>query len=113
MDLTKRHPFADNLIEFGFTEDFIEHLSQADAIIFLTEIYRTFKNGGVLRMSTPDLKGALKDNYSEISYDQARNFKMNAYTKHSHKHFFCFEELEQVCHYIGFNEIQLVEYGKS
>ena len=113
MDLTKRHPFPDNSIEFAFAEDFVEHLSQVDAIIFLTEIYRTLHKNGVLRLSFPGFFPVLAMHFSEISYDQAKKMKAEAYTKHSHKHFFCFEELKQLCQHIGFSDIKSVEYGKS
>jgi len=113
MDLTRKHPFPDNSIEFAFAEDFIEHLSQADVVIFLAEIYRTLQKNGVLRLSSPGFFNVLTQHFSEISYDQGKKMKAEAYTKHSHKHFFCFEELKQLCQHIGFSEIKSVEYGKS
>ncbi len=113
MDLTKKHPFPDNSIEFAFAEDFIEHLSQVDSVIFLTEIYRTLQKNGVLRLSFPGFFNVLALHFSEISYEQGRKMKAEAYTKHSHKHFFCFEELEKLCQHIGFSYIKSVEYGKS
>ena len=113
MDLTKKHPFPDNSIEFAFSEDFIEHLNQVDAVIFLTEIYRTLQKNGVLRLSFPGFFNVLALHFGEISYEQARKMKAEAYTKNSHKHFFCFEELKQLCQHIGFSDIQSVEYGKS
>jgi predicted SAM-dependent methyltransferase len=113
MDLTKKHLFPDNSIEFAFAEDFIEHLSQADVVIFLAEIYRTLQKNGVLRLSSPGFFNVLTQHFSEISYDQGKKMKAEAYTKHSHKHFFCFEELKQLCQHIGFSEIKSVEYGKS
>jgi predicted SAM-dependent methyltransferase len=113
MDLTKKHPFPDNSLEFAFAEDFIEHLNQVDSVIFLTEIYRTLQKNGVLRLSFPGFFTVLAQHFSEISYDQCKKMKAEAYTKHSHKHFFCFEELEQLCQHIGFSDIKSVEYGKS
>lgn len=113
MDLTKKHPFPDNSLEFAFAEDFIEHLSQVDSVIFLTEIYRTLQKNGVLRLSFPGFFNVLAQHFSEISYEQGKKMKAEAYTKHSHKHFFCFEELKQLCQHIGFSEIKSVEYGKS
>ena len=113
MDLTKKHLFPDNSLEFAFAEDFIEHLSQADAVIFLSEIYRTLQKGGVLRLSTPEFFNVQRKHFSVISYDQARSMKAEAYTKHSHKHFFCFEELKQLSQHIGFSNIQSVEFAKS
>jgi len=113
MDLVKKHPFPDNSLEFAFAEDFIEHLSQVDAVIFLTEIFRTLQKNGVLRLSFPGFFNVLAQHFSEISYDQAKRLKTEAYIKHSHKHFFCFEELKQLCQHIGFSDVKSVEYGKS
>ena len=113
MDLTKKHPFPDNSLEFAFAEDFIEHLSQADAVIFLTEIYRTLKKEGILRLSFPGFFEVLAKHFREVSYEQAKEMRAEAYIRHSHKHFFCFEELRQLCYHIGFRNVQSVEYGKS
>ena len=87
MDLVKKHPFPDGSLEFAFAEDFIEHLSQVDAVIFLTEIFRTLQKNGVLRLSFPGFFNVLAQHFSEISYDQAKRFKAEAYIKRSHKHF--------------------------
>ena len=112
-NLIGRHPFPDNWFEFGFAEDFIEHLSQEDSIIFLSEAYRTFKPGGILRLSFPGLEGVLKKHYREHGYEGAITCKKEAYTTWSHLHFYSKEELSTVCKYIGFSAIKFVEYSKS
>jgi len=55
MNLARRLPFADASIDLIFTEEFIEHISKADAAIMLRECYRVLKPGGALRIATPDL----------------------------------------------------------
>lgn len=55
MNLAKPLPFADASIDLIFTEEFIEHISKADAAIMLRECHRVLKPGGVLRVATPDL----------------------------------------------------------
>lgn len=112
-NLIGRHPFPDNWFEFGFAEDFIEHLSQDDSIIFLSEAYRTFKPGGILRLSFPGLEGVLKRHYREHGYNAAILCKKEAFTAWSHLHFYSKEELSTVCKYLGFRAVNLVEYGKS
>lgn len=55
LDAGHRLPFPDESIDVVFTEQFIEHLSQQDALCFLNEAYRVLKVGGIIRQSTPDL----------------------------------------------------------
>ncbi len=112
-NLISRHPFPDNWFEFGFAEDFLEHLGQDDSIIFLSEAYRTFRPGGVLRLSFPGLEGVLKKHYREHGYTGAIIGKKEAFTSWSHLHFYSKEELSTVCKYLGFKGINFVEYGKS
>ena len=113
MDLTSKHPFPDNYLKFGFSEDFLEHLDQAESLIFLSECYRTFAKGGVLRLSFPDLKNVLKRHYRSGDYAGASKGKEEAYTMWGHKHFYCFESLELVSKHIGFRDIKIVKFGKS
>ena len=113
IDLLSPHPFPDNWFEFGFAEAFLEHLSQADSLIFLSEVYRTLKPGGVLRLSFPCLEGVLRRRYQERNYQGALSVKEKAYMKWGHIHFYSNEELTTVCRQIGFTEVEFVEYGKS
>jgi hypothetical protein len=54
------HPFLDNWFEYGFCEDFLEHLNQSDSIIFLSEACRTFKEGGYKVILPRDGRGTKK-----------------------------------------------------
>lgn len=91
----------------------MEHLNQADQIIFLEEVYRTFRPGGTVRLSFPGLDGSLSTYYKETSYQGYLIGKQTAFTKHIHFHLPTFEELELICKFIGFSKIQKVDYGKS
>jgi len=113
VDLTSRHPFADNSFKFGYSEDFLEHLDQAESLIFLSECYRTFAKGGVLRLSFPDLRNVLKRHYLSSDYAGSSKGREEAYTMWNHKHFYCFESLELVCKHIGFREVVTVPFGES
>lgn len=55
-DAAKALPFEDDSIEFVFSEHFIEHVSLKTAIGWLKEVYRVLRPGGIIRVSTPDLK---------------------------------------------------------
>jgi len=112
-DLTQRHPFPSDQFAFGFAEDFIEHLGQAEQIMFLYEVYRTLKKGGILRLSFPGLEGVLKKHYPDPKYETAALAKYDAYEKWGHVHFPSLEELELICAKIGFCEVNPVEFGHS
>jgi predicted SAM-dependent methyltransferase len=61
-DITKRGlPIPDNSVDIIFHEDFLEHLSQRNQILFLAETLRTLKKGGAHRVNTPDLISSMRD----------------------------------------------------
>jgi predicted SAM-dependent methyltransferase len=113
MDLTKAHPFPANSFRFGYAEDFLEHLDQSDAIIFLCECYRTFAPGGVLRLSFPGFEGVLRRHLRSSDYGGGVTCQNEAYTSWWHKHFFSEAELELLVRHIGFRHFQKVNYGES
>jgi predicted SAM-dependent methyltransferase len=113
VNLLARHPFPDNYFAFGFAEDFIEHLNQPDSIIFLCEVFRTFRAGGVLRLSFPGLEEVLNRHYLKSDYDGSITGTFEAYTLWEHLHFYSREELSLVCRHIGFREVRNVSYGDS
>ena len=67
IDVTKQPlPFPDNSVDVIFHEDFLEHLSQRDQVLFLAETFRILKKGGVHRVNTPDLLSSMRD-HSDFS----------------------------------------------
>jgi predicted SAM-dependent methyltransferase len=113
VNLVGPHPFPDNWFEYGFCEDFLEHINQSDSMIFLAEAFRTLKTGGVLRLSFPGLEGVLKRHYKGQAYETYRKGKTDAYISWDHVHFYSREELTLVCKHIGFKDIKFVKYGES
>lgn len=111
VNLVEKHPFKSNSFQFGFCEDFLEHLDQEDSIIFLAEVFRTLKPGGIVRLSFPGLEGVLKRHY--MNKNDYISGKFEAYAFWDHKHFFSKDELTTIAKHIGYSEINLVEYGKS
>lgn len=73
LDARKKLPFPDSSIDIVFTEQFIEHLTQSEAIAFLKETYRILKPGGVIRHSTPDLKKIIDLYDDKNSYVSSSN----------------------------------------
>lgn len=55
-DLEKTFPLPDAAFDWGYSEHFIEHVSPAQAIDWLAEMRRIIKPGGLLRLTTPDLR---------------------------------------------------------
>ena len=56
MNATKRFPFPDGAFSYVVAEHIIEHISDKDALNMLRECHRVLKNGGVVRISTPDIE---------------------------------------------------------
>ena len=113
MDLTRPHPFPDASFRFGYSEDFLEHLDQADAIIFLSEAYRTLKREGVLRLSFPGIEGVLKRHYSGRGLDAGLRCREEAYDRWMHRHFFSYDEIQAVAAAVGFSAVRRCQYGEG
>lgn len=54
-------PYADNSVDYAFSEHFIEHLTKEQFIPLLKDVHRVLKPGGVFRISTPDLRVIASD----------------------------------------------------
>lgn len=113
VNLLERHPFDDYSVEYGFSEDMLEHLTQAESIFFLSEVHRSLVRGGVLRLSFPGLEGVLKRHYSPAQGAQIRKGELEAYCYWDHIHFYSKEELTTVAQHLGFSSISFVDFGKS
>lgn len=112
VNLVTKHPFEDNYFRFAFSEDFIEHIEQADAIAFLSEVFRTLKSGGVFRLSSPNLEAVLDEHYVGGDFDTLIKAKDGAYNWHGHRHFFTKESLVTIAGHIGFR-VKFVQMRQS
>jgi predicted SAM-dependent methyltransferase len=59
MDGTKKFPFSNNTFEYVYTEHMIEHVSYAQGEFMLRECHRVMREGGIIRVTTPDLRAIL------------------------------------------------------
>ena len=110
LNLCEKLPFRGDSIRYIFAEDFFEHISQDDSIIFLSECYRCLIDGGVLRLSFPGLEGVLKKHYLRETGDlTVYEGKIDAYLYWDHLHFYSLEELRTVASHIGYRETRAVE----
>ena len=113
VNLLEKHPFPNESVHFGFSEDVLEHLTQAESIFFISEIFRTLVVGGVLRLSFPGLEGVILRHYSPPSELRIRQGEFEAYTFWDHVHFYSKEEISLLASHIGFTIIEFVECGHS
>ncbi|WP_432989017.1 class I SAM-dependent methyltransferase [Dactylosporangium sp. CA-233914] len=56
MDITGALPVADDTVDWVFAEHLIEHVTLRAGIAWLSEVKRILRPGGLLRLTTPDLK---------------------------------------------------------
>ncbi|MDI1463587.1 methyltransferase domain-containing protein [Catellatospora sp. KI3] len=56
LDICEPLPFEDSCVEWVYAEHLIEHVSMTAAIGWLAEVRRILAPGGVLRLTTPDLR---------------------------------------------------------
>jgi predicted SAM-dependent methyltransferase len=56
LDARERLPFEDGVFDWVYAEHFVEHISAAEAIGWLTELRRVLSPAGVIRLTTPDLR---------------------------------------------------------
>jgi predicted SAM-dependent methyltransferase len=113
LNLTRRHPFPDGWFEFGYAEDFLEHLEQADQIIFLAECYRTLRPGGVLRLCFPGLDQVLALHYQPATYERALAARSECYEHHAHRSFPSRADMELLGRHIGFSRVEFPSTSQS
>jgi hypothetical protein len=92
----------DNCVDYIFTEDFMEHVSQLMQWQFLTETRRVLKSGSWQRVNTPDIIWSMK-NRSDFS----RGFD-GVYTgelEYEHIAILSHLQLKEIAQTIGYKEI--------
>jgi predicted SAM-dependent methyltransferase len=55
-------PLLDDSVDVIFHEDFFEHLTQKEQVVFLAETLRVMKKGSTHRINTPNLLASMRDN---------------------------------------------------
>ena len=113
INLLQRHPFPNDAFNYAFCEDFIEHIDQKSAILFLSEILRTLAPGGIFRISTPSLDGVLAAHFLEADLDRVIEQTPFAFDMWGHIHFFCHASLKKIALALGFVEYRECAFGQS
>lgn len=112
----------DASVDFIFNEHFIEHLTRQEGILFLKECYRVLRPGGIIRLSTPDLRWLIAqyiagklDEWLNVSWVprsacQMMNEGMRLW---GHQFLYDLPELAEVLYGSGFTEIVGVAHRAS
>ncbi|MFZ2664326.1 MAG: methyltransferase domain-containing protein [Patescibacteria group bacterium] len=112
IDITKcKLPLPDCSVDLIFHEDFIEHLSQRDQWVFLSETYRVLKKGGVHRVNTPDLLVSLEKR-SDFS-EGGRGLYTEEWDNNGHISVLTKGILRDMAESIGYSAINFCQRDKS
>src|SRR5206468_10832735 len=83
MDATEPWPFASGSAEAVNSEHMIEHLDPAAAPAYFREAFRVLRPGGVIRTSTPDLRG-ISEAYLAAEPDTLAAHRASGYEARNH-----------------------------
>lgn len=124
---TTRFPIKSATIKFIYNEHFLEHITIGQGRDFLEECYRILQSGGVLRISTPNLR-KIVDEYLLGWASEWRNIPYSANTgaKYTpcrmvndamrlwgHEFVYDYEELTTLLKNIGFSKVSSVAWQES
>lgn len=103
-DVTKCSlPLTDNSVEIVFHEDFIEHLSQKDQVLFLAETCRVLKPGAIHRVNTPNLLVSMREN-ADFSHGYDGVY-VDEWEKHGHLNVLTPDVLKEMALMVGYSKV--------
>ena len=110
VDITKKLPFDDNSIDCIFCEESIEHIKLDNAIFLLKECYRILKQGGFMRITTPNLDWFAENSIQSVDYCHQIN---EIFYNHDHKYLYTTKTLRYFVEQTGFVNIVQSSYKDS
>lgn len=131
LDVGRRLPFGDGTFAYAFGEHVIEHLAEQRGETALSELRRVLRPGGVLRLTTPDLRKIIaiyedrnpvigRDAYARFLDEQTgkRHERacqiLNDYLRlWGHRYVYDEEDLRARLERAGFERVERVEPGES
>lgn len=121
LDLRKPLPFDDGSAEFIVNEHFIEHVTRDQAVAILRECHRVLAPGGVLRLSTPDLRFLMEQYLAGDIHEWAGLWEPSTpccmvndgMRLWGHEFLYDQDELTLALHEAGFSEIHFVAWRES
>lgn len=111
IDVTRGLPLPDDSAEVVFHEDFIEHLSQRDAVGFLAETRRVLIDGAVHRVNSPNLASSMRD-HSDFTRGLAGTYT-EEWDRWHHLNVFTPSYLEEVACMVGYGRVEFNERDGS
>jgi predicted SAM-dependent methyltransferase len=123
-DLCRGLPFADGSCAAVFGEHVIEHVPRGDAEKLLRECRRALKEGGVLRISTPDAGLYLRSYAGDGEFLRHPSFaeqaetpmdRVNQMMREYGQHLWCYdaESLLLLLRKVGFSQVVEQKFGES
>jgi len=100
-------PFTDESIDFVYSSHLLEHFFREEAKLFLTDIYRSMKKGGRIRLAVPDLEIALR-HYYQGEKELALSFfftASHAGVFDAHRYMYDFDLLRELLESVGFRNV--------
>lgn len=131
VDVTRRLPFPDGSFAYVFAEHLIEHVTERQGTELLREAHRILRPGGVLRLTTPDLRKVIaiyedrnpvvaRDDYARfLDAETGRRHEracqiFNDYMRlWGHRYVYDEEDLTAKLRAAGFEQVLRVEPGAS
>jgi predicted SAM-dependent methyltransferase len=125
MDATEHWPLPDDSAEAVNSEHFLEHIETDRAAFYFREAFRVLRPGGVIRTSTPDLRGlceaylsgdpVLLDTHRGHGYEARNHADMlnNYIYSWGHTHIYDFETIALMLEDAGFGRVERAAFGKS
>jgi predicted SAM-dependent methyltransferase len=123
-DLRYPLPIPDGSIDFIYSQHFIEHLARDDGVRHLRDCHRVLRAGGVLRLSTPNLRylaetylaGNVKEWLTEPEFWNPRTpaqMLNDALRLWGHEFVYDFDEMSGALREIGFSGVIPETRGNS
>jgi hypothetical protein len=103
IDVTRGIPLPDACVEAVFHEDFLEHLSQRDAVAFLAEARRVLVAGGIHRVNSPNLAASMRE-HSDFARGRAGTY-VDEWDRWHHLNIFTPGYLEEVALMVGYTSV--------
>ncbi|MEA2215003.1 MAG: hypothetical protein QOK19_564 [Solirubrobacteraceae bacterium] len=103
IDVTRGLPLPDGCVEAVFHEDFLEHLSQRDAVAFLAEARRVLLPGAVHRVNSPDLAASMRE-YSDFARGLEGTYR-DEWDRWHHVNVFTPRYLEEIALMVGYSRV--------
>jgi hypothetical protein len=104
-------PIPSNSVDLIFHEDFIEHLSQKEQVLFLAETFRVLKAGSIHRINTPHLLTSMQRHS-----DFEKGFEgvyVEEWDRHVHLNILTPSLLEELARLIGYSKITFTKKNES